>query len=292
MKKVAFDPGHYAKYNAGPPGYYEGDAMLQFGLALQKAYGVFLTRTDGKNLDLNERADKAKAAGCDTLISLHTNAPEAAKGIIIFYSVQRPGDRVIAEALGQALAKATGLTFRGAKIRTYEKDPTTDYYGVIRHSIRHGLDHAFIVEHGSHWEFALNMPAKIKACVKVYGEFLGLIKDLDWLEVLKLTTDSPGKWEVGITAAVNAAKAEGDLGPLEIFKFLPDLVLKIYRNRGVYGAGLTWEEIITKITDSPGKWEVGITAAVNAAKAEGDLGPLEIFKFLPDLILKIYNSPR
>ena len=59
--------------------------MLQLGLELQRAYGVFLTRADGKNIDLKERADKAKAAGCDTLISLHTNAPEAAKGIIIFY---------------------------------------------------------------------------------------------------------------------------------------------------------------------------------------------------------------
>ena len=230
MKRVMFDPGHYARYNAGPPGYYEGDAMLQLGIALQKAYGVYLTRTDGKNLDLKERADKAKAAGCDTLISLHTNAPEAAKGIIIFYSVQRPGDRVIAEALGQALAKATGLTFRGAKIRTYEKDPTTDYYGVIRHSIRHGLDHAFIVEHGSHWEFAANMQAKIAACVMVYGEFLGKVKDMDWLDVIKKVTDSPEKWEKAIITAVNAAKADGDLGPLEIFKFLPDLILKIYNS--------------------------------------------------------------
>lgn len=230
MKKVAFDPGHYAKYNAGPPGYYEGDAMLQFGLALQREYGIYLTRTDGKNLDLKERADKAKAAGCDTLISLHTNAPEAAKGIIIFYSVQRPGDRVIAEALGQALAKATGLTFRGAKVRTYEKDPTTDYYGVIRHSIRHGLEHAFIVEHGSHWEFAVNMQMKIDACVKVYGEFLGVIKDMDWLDVIKKVTDFPEKWEKAIITAVNAAKAEGDLGALEIFKYLPDLIIKIYNS--------------------------------------------------------------
>lgn len=292
MRKVAFDPGHYAKYNAGPPGYYEGDAMLQFGLALQKEYGVFLTRTDGKNLDLKERADKAKAAGCDTLISLHTNAPESAKGIIIFYSVQRPGDRVIAEALGQALAKAMGLIFRGAKVRTYQKDPTTDYYGVIRHSIRHGLEHAFIVEHGSHWEFAANMQAKIKACVKVYGEFLGLIKDLDWLEVLKLTTDSPAKWEIGITAAVNAAKAEGDLGPLEIFKYLPDLLLKIYKNRGAFGYQSAWDRVIDLITDSPTGWKTAVMVAMNAAKADGDLGPLEIFKYLPDLIIKIYNSPR
>jgi hypothetical protein len=230
MRKIAFDPGHYTKYNAGPPGYYEGDAMLQFGLALKKAYGIYLTRTDGKNLDLNERADIAKAAGCDTLISLHTNAPEAASGVIIFYSVQRPGDRVIAEALGQALAKATGLTFRGAKVRTYESDPTTDYYGVIRHSIRHGLEHAFIVEHGSHWEFAANMQMKIDACVKVYGEFLGVIKDMDWLDVIKKATDSPEKWEKAITTAVNAAKAEGDLGALEVFKYLPDLIIKIYNS--------------------------------------------------------------
>lgn len=292
MKRVMFDPGHYARYNAGPPGYYEGDAMLEFGLALQREYGVLLTRQDGKNLDLKERADKAADAGCDTLISLHTNAPEAAKGVIIFYSVQRPGDRVIAEALGQALAKAMGLTFRGAKVRTFEKDPTTDYYGVIRHSIRHGLEHAFIVEHGSHWEFAANMQAKIAACVMVYGEFLGKVKDMDWLDVIKKVTDSPEKWEKAIITAVNAAKADGDLGPLEIFKFLPDLVLKIYRNRGVYGAGLTWEEIITKITDSPTAWLTGISVVVNAARAEGDLGPLEIFKYLPELIMKVYNSPR
>lgn len=230
MKRVMFDPGHYARYNAGPPGYYEGDAMLEFGLALQREYGVLLTRQDGKNLDLKERADKAADAGCDTLISLHTNAPEAAKGVIIFYSVQRPGDRVFAEALGQALAKAMGISYRGAKVRTFEKDPTTDYYGVIRHSIRRGLQHAFIVEHGSHWEFAVNTKKKIQACVKIYGEFLGLIKELDWLEILYKVTDSPQRWEQSIVAAVNAAKAEGDLGPLEIFKFLPDLILKIYNS--------------------------------------------------------------
>lgn len=292
MRKPAFDPGHYAKYNAGPTGYYEGDAMLQFALALQKSYGVFLTRTDGKNLDLKERADIAKAAGCDTLISLHTNAPEAASGVIIFYSVQRPGDRVIAETLGQALAKAMGLTFRGAKVRTFENDPTTDYYGVIRHSIRHGLEHAFIVEHGSHWEFAVGTSAKIAACVRVYGEFLGLIKELDWLEMLKLTTDSPDKWERGIITAINAAKAEGDLGPLEIFKYLPDLILKIYKNRGAFGYQSAWDRVIDLITDSPTGWKTAIMVAMNAAKADGDLGPLEIFKYLPELIVKIYNSPR
>ncbi|WHH59183.1 peptidoglycan recognition family protein [Petroclostridium sp. X23] len=53
---------------------------------------------------------------------------------------------------------------------------------------------------------------------------------------------------------------------------------------------LTWRQIIQKAASIPGKWETGIIAAVNAAKADGDLGALEIFEFLPELIVKIYNS--
>jgi N-acetylmuramoyl-L-alanine amidase len=92
LGKVGFDPVHYAGSNC-VEGYCEGDTMLQFGLALQKEYDVFLTRTDGKDVDLKQRAIKAKQAGCDTFISLHTNWPKSATGIIIFYSVQRPQDK-------------------------------------------------------------------------------------------------------------------------------------------------------------------------------------------------------
>jgi len=53
---------------------------------------------------------------------------------------------------------------------------------------------------------------------------------------------------------------------------------------------LTWKEIIKKVASAPDEWENAITVAVNAAKADGNLGALEQFKFLPELIEKIYNN--
>lgn len=55
------------------------------------------------------------------------------------------------------------------------------------------------------------------------------IEYLDWKEIIKKTTSNPEQWEKAINTAVNVAKADGDLGELEIFKYLPDLIEKIYR---------------------------------------------------------------
>ena len=46
---------------------------------------------------------------------------------------------------------------------------------------------------------------------------------MEWKDILKLATDSPDKWIEAIDVAVNAAKADGNLGALEIFKYLPTL---------------------------------------------------------------------
>jgi peptidoglycan L-alanyl-D-glutamate endopeptidase CwlK len=51
---------------------------------------------------------------------------------------------------------------------------------------------------------------------------------------------------------------------------------------------LTWEEIISKASSNPSEWKNAIEVAVSAAKADGDLGALEIFKYLPELIMKIH----
>jgi hypothetical protein len=163
--KVGFDPGHYAGQNAGPGAYREGDVMLKLGLMLQQK-GFFITRTDGKDLSFPVRA--AKAAGCDTLISLHTNAPKEASGILIFYSMLRPDDKAMAEYIGQELSKATGIPFRGAKTRPSTSYPTQDYYGMIRNPINAGIEHVFIVEHGSHWEMAVDTEKKLQAIVDSY----------------------------------------------------------------------------------------------------------------------------
>ena len=53
---------------------------------------------------------------------------------------------------------------------------------------------------------------------------------------------------------------------------------------------LNWKEILGKVSSNPADWEKAITTAQNAAKADGSLGGLEIFAFLPQLIEKIYNT--
>lgn len=53
---------------------------------------------------------------------------------------------------------------------------------------------------------------------------------------------------------------------------------------------MKWKEIIEKVANSPEKWEKAIETANKAAKADGNLGDLEIMQFLPELIEKIYNS--
>jgi N-acetylmuramoyl-L-alanine amidase len=169
--KVGFDPGHYAGVNAGPGTYREGDVMLKLGLMLQQK-GFFITRTDGKDLSFPVRTAKADTAGCNTLISLHTNAPKEAGGILIFYSMHRPGDKVMAEYIGQELSKATGIPFRAAKTRPSTTYPTQDYYGMIRNPVNAGIEHVFIIEHGSHWEMAVDTEKKLQAIADCYASIL------------------------------------------------------------------------------------------------------------------------
>ncbi len=172
--KVGFDPGHYAGANAGPGSYREGDVMLQLGLMLRSAYDVFLTRTDGNNITLLKRAGLAADAGVDTLISLHTNAPREAVGVVVFYSIKHPKDKVMAEYIGSEIAKAIGLKFRGVATRPSNSNPKTDYYGILRYSDKLGIDHPFIVEHGSHWEMAVNTEEKLTKLVETFGTILQL----------------------------------------------------------------------------------------------------------------------
>ena len=176
LGKVGFDPGHHANCNAGPGSYREGNVMLELGNALRKAYGVFTTRSDGNPVDYYDRAKKVKDAGCDTFLSLHTNAPIEANGVIVIYSLQRPNDKEIAECIGKEISKTLGLEFRGAKTRQYPNKPGVDYYAVIRHSVALGIEHVFIVEHGSHWEFAVDTEKKIQACIEAYGRLFNLNK--------------------------------------------------------------------------------------------------------------------
>lgn len=53
---------------------------------------------------------------------------------------------------------------------------------------------------------------------------------------------------------------------------------------------MSWKEILEKVANSPERWEKAIETAKKAAKADGNLGDLEILQFLPELIEKIYNK--
>jgi len=55
---------------------------------------------------------------------------------------------------------------------------------------------------------------------------------------------------------------------------------------------LDWKEILYKVASNPEEWENAINVAVAAAKADGNLGALEIFKFLPELIEKVHNNAK
>jgi hypothetical protein len=53
---------------------------------------------------------------------------------------------------------------------------------------------------------------------------------------------------------------------------------------------MSWQEIIEKVSSGrSADWEKAINTAVKAAEADGNLGDLEIFKYLPQLIEGIYN---
>lgn len=60
-----------------------------------------------------------------------------------------------------------------------------------------------------------------------YIEYIHVI-DENWKDIIKHVASNPMEWEKAINVAVKAAEAEGDLGSLEIFKFLPELIEKVY----------------------------------------------------------------
>lgn len=173
--KVVFDPGHGSKVNAGPNGYYEGDAMLSLGLML-KARGFELTKEDGADPMLQNRAKKAKELGANTLISLHTDYvpadnPQSTEKTMVIYSLNRPGDKEIAEYLAREIAAALGI--KKTKIWARESSRSTpsqpvDYYGIIRNSINLGIEHVFIIEHCNHAQMSVDTASKLQKIADCY----------------------------------------------------------------------------------------------------------------------------
>jgi N-acetylmuramoyl-L-alanine amidase len=189
MIKICIDPGHGGidRANRGPKGYIEADGVLKISKYLKAElektgqFEVLLTRPIDATMSLTERGKMAK--GYDMFISQHTNAFNGkAGGTVVFYSVDLPQDKEIAEKLSKAISETLGISNRGAKIRESEKYPGEDYYTVIDTAQDIGCPHVFIIEsafHDNPAEEALllkdeNLQKIAQVQAKVICEFYGV----------------------------------------------------------------------------------------------------------------------
>lgn len=155
--KICLDAGHYGKYNQSPADarYYESQAMWKLHL-LQKKYleeygiQVITTRT-------NEEADRklydrgAAAAGCDLLLSDHSNAVAGGTNNSIDYPAAYCAIDGSADGIGMALAQCVETvigTKQPARIE-HRRGSRGDYYGVLRGATAVGVP-GLILEHSFH----------------------------------------------------------------------------------------------------------------------------------------------
>lgn len=111
-----------------------------------------------------------------------------------------------------------------------------------------------------------------------------------WNEIIdEVSKGSYENWKKAIYAASNAAEAEGNIGDLEVFKFLPQLIEKIYNKNVTDGIRFhSWEKVVEEVsTSNAQQWKDGITTVLEVVKANGNVGEIEIFQFLPKLIQNI-----
>lgn len=55
---------------------------------------------------------------------------------------------------------------------------------------------------------------------------------------------------------------------------------------------LSWTDIIDKYSDKPDEWIKAVDTVVRMAQDKSNYGDLEILKYLPELIVKIYNNAK
>lgn len=198
MIKFCLDPGHIKGYNPGAvSGYYEGTAMFRLAQMLKEElekydnFSCVLTRnavTDDPTLE--QRGRLAITEKCDVFLSLHSNGftQESAHGVVLFYSLKLPDSKKLCDKIGNAITElikaSTGTTYyRGSQTKTYPNTTNTDYYGVIRASVKSGskVKYSFLLEHGFHSNIKectfLNSDQNLRSLAKkeaeVFAEYFG-----------------------------------------------------------------------------------------------------------------------
>ena len=152
---IVIDPGHGGE-NRGADEYgepIEKDMTLVTALAMRDELSkydnvtVFLTRTDDRDMELEERAQFAQDVGADFLFSLHYNACESHKrfGSEILLSLTPPFN-AYGFQFGQielAALEEKGFYNRGIKAK---KGNSGDYYGLLRECSARQIP-SVIIEH-------------------------------------------------------------------------------------------------------------------------------------------------
>jgi N-acetylmuramoyl-L-alanine amidase len=154
---ITIDPGHYDGCpNVGYSGEYnEGTYNSIFAAGViekLKTVKAYVTRRGTNNPSLTARGKMAALYGNDFFISIHSDAVAnpSVGGCTVYYSVDIPDDKALAEELGQAVADAYGVNFRGAKVKESTNEPGEDYYTVMDASQDAGARHVFLIERAFH----------------------------------------------------------------------------------------------------------------------------------------------
>lgn len=244
--KICIDPGHGGRDPGaiGSSGLKEKDVTLSIGLKLREKLqlqGIQVVMTRDRdtalgssiNEDLNNRAAVANNAKVDYFVSIHCNAagPSAYGTETFAYKPGGQGEQLANEIQNQLIHKI-GLRNRGVKFANYAVLRNTNMPAIL-------VETAFISNHAEErlladdaWRDRFAEAIAVGICNHLGIEYKKEAIWVDWKTILKKVATNPDDWEKGINAAVNAAKANGSLGDLEIFEHLPLLIEKIYNQRG------------------------------------------------------------
>ena len=184
---MCFDAGHYANYNRSIEKsdgtiYSEGEAMLNLSLHLQKFIpnSIFTRLEYDYNPSYKTRAEYAFNNNADIIISLHSNS---STGIKVYYSINQPENKQHAEKLLELISQYTGIRAYGVVCWENADKPGTDYLAMIKRPYDLGIKEIYVVEHGSHEEFANNYTHNIMGCIKAYLEFYKYLTQENSMEV-------------------------------------------------------------------------------------------------------------
>lgn len=168
LEKTAFfimlDAGHFAWYNHSPAvlDYYEGNEMWIFHKYLKEELEKYpdvivkTTRADNSKtlgLAMGPFDRGAAGAGCDLVLSLHSNATsqESVNHVVGIYTLH-PALTKVSKGLGDTLtatvSKVMGIT-QAPKVYTRAQSDGRDWYGVNRGASSVGVP-SLILEHSFH----------------------------------------------------------------------------------------------------------------------------------------------